>query len=241
MEFPLGAFGIALGTVTLPALSRVYSERNEQAFSDTLDWALRWTLLIGLPASVGLAFLAHPALLTLFGYGAFNAHDVEMASQALVAYSSGLLFFILIKILAPGYFARQDMVTPVKIALVAVGVNLVFNLLLVVPFAHAGLALATAISAGVNALLLLKGLVREKVYKPRKGWPIMCVRIVISTLIMGVVLAMASINIDITMEWSGINRALGLSFLIAIGVVTYFSSSFVLGLRLRDFRQSGNI
>ena len=163
-----------------------------------------------------------------------------MARQALVAYSSGLLFFILIKVLAPGYFARQDTRTPVKIALVAVVVNLVFNLLLVVPFAHAGLALATAISAGVNALLLLRGLIREKVYKPKQGWPIMCARVAISTLIMGAVLALASKKIDISMEWLGTDRILGLFALITVGLVTYFVSCFVLGLRLNDFRQSSS-
>jgi putative peptidoglycan lipid II flippase len=241
VEFPLGAFGIALGTVTLPALSKVYSERNERAFSDTIDWALRWVFAIGLPASVGLAFLAHPALLTLFGYGAFSAYDVEMASQALVAYSTGLLFFILIKVLAPGYFARQDMRTPVKIALVAVLVNLFFNLLLVVPLAHAGLALATSISAGVNALLLLRGLIHKKVYEPKKGWLVICVRIVISTLIMGAVLAIVSQEIDMSMDWSGMERVLGLSCLIALGFFTYSASAIALGLRPNHFRQSGSI
>ena len=155
VEFPLGVFGIALATVILPALSRQHAQHAQASFSNTIDWALRLVALIALPAALGLVVLSAPILTTLFHYGAFSGHDVAMTSLSLMAYSIGLLGFIGVKVLVPGFSARQDMRTPVRIAVVAMVTNIVLNLTLVVPLAHTGLALATSLAAFVNAGLLL--------------------------------------------------------------------------------------
>ncbi|MDH3283036.1 MAG: murein biosynthesis integral membrane protein MurJ, partial [Gammaproteobacteria bacterium] len=154
MEFPLGVFGIALATVILPSLSKLHANGSPDGFSQLLDWSLRWTCLIGLPASVGLMVLAGPIMTTIFQYGATTAHDIEMASRSLVAFGFGLQGFALVKVLAPGFFARQDTRTPVRIAVIAVTVNIILSLLLVTVLAHVGLALAISIAAWVNAGLL---------------------------------------------------------------------------------------
>ena len=144
-ELPLGVFGIAIATVILPSLSRKHAEKSGEQFAQMLDWAVRMVLLIGLPAALALILLAEPLLTTLFHYGQMSDRDVEMAAMSLRAYGVGLLAFMLIKVLAPGYFSRQDTKTPVKIAVKAMVANMVFNLMLIVPLAHAGLALATAL------------------------------------------------------------------------------------------------
>ena len=140
VEFPLGVFGVALATVILPSLSQRHAEGSAEVFSHTLDWALRWVMVIGAPAMLGLILLAGPMLTTLFQYGAFQDHDVTMASRSLMAYTVGLLGYILIKILAPGFYARQDTRTPVRIGIIAMVANIVLNIILVFPLAHAGLA-----------------------------------------------------------------------------------------------------
>ena len=157
-------------------------------FPTTLDWALRWVFLISLPAAVGLAVLARPMLSTIFQYQVFSEHDVIMAARSLVAYGSGLMGFVFIKVLAPGFFARQDTRTPVKIGVIAMVVNMVLNLALVLPLAHAGLALATALSAYVNAALLLRVLLNEGIYRPAPGWGGYLARVGISSAVMAGVL-----------------------------------------------------
>ncbi len=144
VELPLGVFAIAIGTVILPSLSGKHAGDDTQAFSRTLDWALRLVLLIGIPAALALAVIAEPLLATLFNHGEFSANDVLRSGESLRAYSAGLVAFMLIKILAPGYFARQDTRTPVKIGIIAMVANMAFNLALIWPLQHAGLALATS-------------------------------------------------------------------------------------------------
>lgn len=234
MEFPLGVFGIALATVILPSLSRSFARDDARSFSATLDWALRWVFLIALPAAVGLAVLARPMLSTIFQYQAFGEHDVIMAARSLVAYGSGLMGFVFIKILAPGFFARQDTRTPVKIGVVAMVVNMVLNLVLVFPLAHAGLALATALSAYVNAALLLRVLLNEGIYQPRPGWGGYLARIGISSAVMAGVLVTGAQAIDVWTAWDAWTRALHLALWVAAGGAVYFAVLGVLGLRLRD-------
>jgi putative peptidoglycan lipid II flippase len=188
MEFPLGILGVALGTVILPRLSQKHAEQSPAAFSRTLDWALRWVLLLGVPSAVGLLVLAGPMMAALFYSGEFTGEDVDMAAHALMAYALGLTAFMGIKVLAPGFYARQDMKTPVKIAVIAMGTNVAFSLLLMFPLGHTGLALATTISASVNATLLLRGLLREGVYRPQAGWNLLILRSLGACLIMGLVL-----------------------------------------------------
>ncbi|AVV83395.1 multidrug transporter MurJ [Shewanella putrefaciens] len=158
LEFPLGLFGIAIGTVILPALSRNHVNAEGAGFGKTMDWGIKAILLLGLPAMMGLIVLAKPMLMVLFMRGAFSVHDVEMASYSLMAYGSGLLSFMLIKVLAPGYYSRQDTKTPVRYGIIAMITNMGFNLLFAVPFGYVGLAIATSMSALLNATLLYRGL-----------------------------------------------------------------------------------
>jgi len=230
VEFPLGVFGIALATVILPSLSRRHSEQAPEAFSATLDWALRWVVLIGSPAMLGIALLAGPSLTTLFRYGAFTGADVRMAELSLVAYSMGLLGFMLIKVLAPGYFARQDTRTPVRIGIIAMVTNMAMNLMLIVPLAHAGLALATSLSAFINAGLLYRGLRREGVYRPSPGWGAYGARILVANLLMGLVLWYGAGELYSWLAWGPFTRAWHLAALILAGAGTYFLALTAMGL-----------
>ena len=176
MELPLGVFGVAIATVILPSLSAHRAGARMRDFSLTLDWAVRSVLLIAVPAAAALALLAEPILITLFQYGAFEVGDVAMSAHSLRAYLLGLMAFMLIKVLAPGFYARQDTATPVKIGIVAMVANMLLNLAFVLPLmhfsqlGHVGLALATSVAAWLNAGLLWRGLRREQVYVFQPGW-----------------------------------------------------------------------
>jgi len=188
MEFPLGVFGIALATVILPSLSHRHVNNSRAEFSHLLDWGLRWVFVIGIPATAALVILAGPILTTLFHHGAFDARDVRMTTQALIAFALGLPGFILIKVLAPGFYARQDTRTPMRIGVVALLANIVLSLVLVFPLAHTGLALATSIAALVNAGLLFRLLRRQQVYHPLPGWGLFLARIALASAAMAAVL-----------------------------------------------------
>ena len=235
MEFPLGILGVALGTVILPQLSQRHAAATPEAFSATIDWALRWVLLLGVPAAVGLFLLSGPMLATLFYSGEFTAGDVAMAERSLMAYSIGLVAFMGIKVLAPGFYARQDTKTPVRIAVIAMGTNMVFNLLLMFPLGHAGLALATTIAALVNAALLLRGLLRGRVYQPAPGWTKLLVRGLGACLVMGVVLHIGTGDTDQWLVLGSGERILRLLGWILAGGILYGVSLLALGVRPRDF------
>ena len=235
MEFPLGVFGIALATVILPHLSRQHAAASPAAFSDTLDWALRLTVLIGTPAALGLGVLAAPILATLFQHGEFSAHDVGMAARSLLAFAAGLPAFIAIKVLAAGYFSRQDTRTPVRVGVVAMLSNIVLNLALVVPLAHAGLALATTLSAFLNAGLLLRGLIARGVFRPRPGWGGFILRVAIGNLILGAGLWALRGEPAAWTEAEAAARALRLCALVGAGMVACAAAMLALGLRPRDF------
>lgn len=231
MEFPLGVFGIALATVILPTLSKHHVNTSPSLFSDTLDWALRWVILIVLPASVALMVLAAPLLTTLFQYGAFTPTDVTMASQSLVAFALGLVAFVVIKVLAPGFYARQDTKTPVRYAAIAMGVNAGLSLLLVWQLAHVGLALATSVAALVNAGLLFLGLYRGGIYKPLSGWGSLLLKVVVSSLVMGLVLWWGAGDTHSWIEASVFGRLGWLFSLIALGLGAYLLALLTLGVR----------
>ncbi|BBL72261.1 putative lipid II flippase MurJ [Methylogaea oryzae] len=185
LEFPVGLFGVALGTVVLPALSLNHSGGRAGAFSLALDWALRWVAAVGLPATVGLALLAEPILSVLFEYEEFTATDVRMAGQSLLAYSLGLVGFVAVKVLVPGYSARQDARSPVRYGVVAVAANIVLSFALAPWLAHAGLALATALAALLNSGLLLRKLLKDGVYQPAPGWGEFFGRMAVANAAMG--------------------------------------------------------
>ena len=239
VEFPLGVFGIALATVILPHLSRQHASAAPGSFSDTLDWALRLVVLLATPAALGLGVLAAPILTTLFQYGQFSAHDVDMAARSLLAFAFGLIAFIAVKVLATGYFSRQDTRTPVRVGVVAMLSNIVLNLVLVVPLAHAGLALATTLSAFLNAGLLLRGLVKRGVFRPRPGWGGFIARVVIGNLVLGAVLWVARGEPDAWLEAEAGARALHLGVVVVAGMVLYTLIMLGLGMRPRDFEAPG--
>lgn len=233
VEFPLGILGVALGTVILPKLSRQHAADSPNAFSNTLDWALRWVLLLGLPAAAGLFVLAGPMIATLFFSGEFTAHDVMMAERSLMAYALGLMAFLGIKVLAPGYYSRQDMRTPVKIAVIAMITNIVFSLLLMLLFGHAGLALATVIAVSVNAGLLLRGLLAQRVYRPRAGWLALCLKVSAACFGMSALLWLWSGATSTWLDWTTSRRILTLLELIATGTCCYLAIAALLGIRPR--------
>ncbi len=241
VEFPLGVFAIAIATVILPTLSRRHAGEEPEAFSQTLDWALRWVLVIGTPAMVGIALLAGPSLTTLFRYGAFSSSDVRMAQLSLVAYSLGLLGFMLIKVLAPGYFSRQDTRTPVRIGVIAMVCNMVMNLMLIFTLAHAGLALATSLAAFINAGLLYRGLRRDGVYTPSAGWGLFALRIVFANLVMGAVLWFGTAELSEWLAWSAATRAWQLAVLVLSGAGAYFLALTAMGLPVWRLVRSGGV
>jgi putative peptidoglycan lipid II flippase len=236
MEFPLGVLGVALGTVILPKLSQKQAEASPEGFRHTLDWGLRTTLVFGLPAAVGLALLAGPILTTLFQYKAFSPDDVVMARQSLIAYAVGLPAFILIKVLAPGYYARQDTRTPVKYAVIAMFVNMALNLALIVPLKHAGLALATSLAAYLNAFLLYRGLRQRGVYQPASGWRPLGIWLAAGLVDLGAVLWFLAPPLDYWLAASLQGRIVGLLLWIGVGVLAYFVTMLVLGMRPRHLR-----
>ncbi len=236
MELPLGMFGIAIATVILPSLSRQHAGDDPKAFSATLDWAVRLVLLIGVPAAVALFLLAEPLIATLFFHGRMEDRDVLMAAMSLRAYASGLLFFMLIKVLAPGFFARQDTRTPVKIAMKAMVANMIFNLALIWPLQHAGLALATTLSAAMNAGMLLFGLVRIGVFQFQPGWKLYGSRLLLANIVMGGLLVYLCAAPQIWLDWILMQRIQSLAILVAAGSGAYILTLGVAGLRPRHFK-----
>lgn len=236
LEFPLGIFGVALGTVILPSLSRQFAEGAPRAFHATMDWALRWGLAVAVPASMGLGVLAGPMIATLFHHGAFQAQDVLMSQRSLIAYSLGLVGFVLIKVLAPGFYARQDTRTPVRIGIIAMVSNMGMNLALIWPLAHAGLALATSLSAFLNAGLLFGALRRQGAYLPGPGWFPFLLRLALSAALMGGAVSWAAGDIGEWLSATTAERAWRLLALIVGGALIYAVSLVVLGLRPRHLR-----
>ena len=236
VEFPLGMFGVTLSVVILPTLSQKHAAASHQEFSQTMDWALRWALLIGLPASAGLIVLAGPLLSTLFQHGEFTADDVRMTGRSLITYSLGLLAFMLIKVLSPGFYARQDSRTPMRIGIMAMVMNMVFNVILVFPLKHAGLALANSLSAYFNAAMLFRHLYRNNIYRPSPGWGRFLLRILAATAIMSVFLWHSAGDLAGWVNVSGRQRLLHLSWLLSCGVLAYLLSLLALGVRPRHLK-----
>ena len=234
MEFPLGVFGIALGTVILPSLSQKHASASPEEFSHLLDWALRLSFLVGAPATLALMVLAGPMLATMFHHGAFSAADVTKSAAALVAFSFGLQGFILIKVLAPGFYARQDTKTPVRIGMISMAANIVLSLLLVTHLKHVGLALAISLAAFINAGLLYRVLRRLNIYRPEPGWVSYLSRVVAASVVMaGLLWWMAG---DLT-DWFAMatrERILRLTFCILTGMAVYIAGLLVLGIRPRQ-------
>lgn len=233
VEFPLAVFGIALATVILPSLSKKHASESTVAFSNTIDWALRWVFIIATPAAIGLVYLAEPLLITLFQYGEFTAEHAHQASLSLMAYGLGLLPFIFIKVLAPGYYARQDTKTPVKIGIIAMISNMVLNVILMLQFAHVGLALATALSAGLNAGLLYRGLRKSKVYQPTPDWASFALKLLLPNLGLFLILILLSPDSTVWLTSDVWQRSSMLMGIITAAAITYFILLHLVGIKIK--------
>jgi putative peptidoglycan lipid II flippase len=243
MEFPLGLFGIALATVTLPYLSRQYANESHAEFSATVDWSMKLVLLIAVPAAVGLIVLAEPLVATIFYGGVFTADDVEMTALALQAFSVGLIGFSFVKILAPAYFAREDTKTPVRIALGALLVNFILSVglawyLSTSGFAgpHAGLAAATSVAAILNAVLLYRGLLRDQVLVHSSGWPALMARVTVANIAMFAVLYPLLRPLEWWVSASFVGRVGWLAITIGAGAGSYLLILVLTGARLSQLR-----
>jgi putative peptidoglycan lipid II flippase len=239
MEFPAGVLGAALGTILLPSLSKHHAGGATAEYSRLLDWGLRVTLLLALPAAAALAVLAMPLIATLFHYGRFSATDAWMTREALVAYSLGLVGMILVKILAPGFYARQNVVTPVKIGLVTLAATQLMNFAFIGPLKHAGLALALGLGACLNALLLYLYLRKQNIYVPQPGWLAFALKIGVSVLAMAAALGL---GMGPAADWLAAGwrwKVAMLAGLVVLGVAVYGACLLALGFRLRHFSIRG--
>ncbi|RYY03812.1 MAG: murein biosynthesis integral membrane protein MurJ [Gammaproteobacteria bacterium] len=242
VELPLGIFAVAISTVIMPNLSRLHATDSTEAFSKTLDWAVRFIMLIALPATLALVILAKPVIFTLFQHGQFKPEDALMSSYSLQTYALGLLAFMLIKVLAPGYFARQDIKTPVKVGMIAIGAGIALKVLIVAPLniywqmGHVGLALSTALAAYVNVILLYRGLRKREVYIPAPGWGKTWLRYGFANALMVSVLLLGTYYLSDWAVWGVLERIFYLGVLCVGGGLVYIIGLGVAGFRPKDFR-----
>jgi len=259
LEFPLGVFGVALGTVILPSLSRHHVTTDREGFSKALDWGLRTALLISVPAMFGLVILAKPMLATLFQHGRFTPHDVDMAALSLSALSLGLPAFALVKVVAPAFYARQDTRTPVRAGVVAMIANMVMNVLFVgvlfalwhrpeqlsggwltaiarVPGLHMGLALASTLASYLNLVQLWRALQREGIFVRQPGWAAHLLRLAVASTALTLVLIVAVVCWPDWSTWSNWTRVMRLAAVIGAASVAYVAVLFATGFRMKDLR-----
>jgi putative peptidoglycan lipid II flippase len=239
MELPAGVLGVALGTILLPSLSKYHASANEAEYARLLDWGLRLTVLLAVPSAVALAVLALPLIATLFQYGRFSSEDAWMTQQALVAYSAGLVGMILVKILAPGFYARQNVLTPVKIGIFTLIATQAMNLAFIGPLRHAGLALAIGLGACLNAFLLFWMLRKRRIYTPQPGWGVFVLKILASVGFMAVVLFTTMGEASWWLAASGERKVAAVLGLVVLGSAAYGACLLAFGFRLRDFSRRG--
>ncbi|MDW8469910.1 MAG: murein biosynthesis integral membrane protein MurJ [Burkholderiales bacterium] len=235
MEFPAALLGVALGTILLPSLARAHAGADRAEYGRLLDWGLRLALLLAAPAAAALAVLALPLVATLFQYGRFGEADAWATHEAVIAYSVGLVGIILVKVLAPGFYAQQDVATPVRIGLVTLAATQAMNAAFIVPLKHAGLALAIGLGACLNAALLYRGLRRAGAYVPQPGWGAFALKTAAATAAMSAALWLAAGEGDWWLAAGAGARVARLAALVALGVLVYGACLAALGFRLRDF------
>jgi putative peptidoglycan lipid II flippase len=241
MEFPTGVLGVALGTILLPSLSKLHASDAHDEYSKMLDWGLRLTFMLALPAALALGMIAVPLLATFFQHGEFTAHDVLMSRAALVGYSVGLVGLILVKILAPGFYARQNIRTPVKIAVITLLATQAMNVIFVfgLGLAHAGLALSIGLGACLNSAILYHFLRKHAIYRPEPRWNIFFIKLGVALMALALALWWGMGSEQYWLEVRGWERIVHLAWLVVLGVVVYFAALFAMGFRIRDFSRRG--
>ncbi|WP_428242484.1 murein biosynthesis integral membrane protein MurJ [Gynuella sp.] len=236
-ELPLGVIGIAIATVVLPVLSNTHMAQDGEQFRATLGWAIKLVVFLGLPASAALFYLSEPLIATIFYHGEMDFHSVEMSSLSLRAYSLGLLAFMLIKVLAPGFYSRQEMKTPVKIAVWSMILNMVFNLMLVYWLKHVGLALATALSAWFNAAALYWFLRRDMTFYIGKDIRVFLLKVLLACMVM---IGSLHLLLPVPLFWenqSVLARIYALSGLVCVGICVYFAAVWAFGIRFHHLKR----
>ena len=241
MEFPSGILGVAIGSILLPSLSKYHADSNTAEFSKLLDWGMRLTFMLTLPAALALGMIAVPILATFFQHGAFEAHDVLMTRNALVGYSIGLIGIISVKILAPGFYARQDIKTPVKIGIFTLFATQIMNLLFIGWLQHAGLALAIGLGSCLNAGILFYLLRKRGIYQLEPGWLKFMIKLSVAMLALGLTLWFGMGSEQHWLTTQGWLRIGQLTALVIAGTVVYFGVLLLLGFRLRDFSKRGAV
>ncbi|CAC9544477.1 Peptidoglycan lipid II flippase MurJ [uncultured Gammaproteobacteria bacterium] len=233
LELPLALIGIALATVALAKLSRHFANKDEQKFTRTVDYALKIGLILGAPACIGLILLAEPLMITLFQYDKFNAFAAHQSALSLMAYGTGLMAFIAIKILAPVFLARGDTKTPVKVGIIAMGSNVFLNVILAYYYAHTGLAIATSISAVINASLLYYYLNQRTIFTLSKNFFKLFLKVLLATIIITIFILNFNQTINDYLYANAWNRVLEISYVIGLSVLIYFISLRLLGVKMR--------
>ncbi len=236
LEFPLGMFAVAISTVILPVLSRGHVSEDRTKFHNTMEWAVRMVLLLGIPAMIGIIVLRESIISVIFMHGIFTANDAAMSSASLFASASGLLSLMLVRVLAPCFYAVQDTKTPVKYGIYSMISNIFFNLVLIYPLGYLGLALSTALSGSVNMILLIWGLHTRKLYRFEKGTLLFALRLLIAATLMGIILCYITPHIA---DFAAMNiwlRVLWLVGMVTLGAVIYFVVSIICGIRKKDLR-----
>lgn len=235
MEFPAGVLGVALGTILLPSLAKTYSAGDHEGYNRLMDWGLRLCFLLALPCSVALGILAKPLVISLFQYGSFSAFDALMTQRALVAYSIGLLGLIAVKVLAPGFYSRQNIKTPVKIAVATIILTQLMNLAFIGPLKHAGLSLSIGLAACLNAALLYWQLRKQDIFRPQPGWKLFLLRLIIAVAVMSVALIGMLMLLPSWDTGSMLYRLSRLMLVVVVGAASYFATLMLLGFKLKDF------
>ena len=235
MEFPAGVLGVALSTILLPNLSKSFSRKKTVDYSELVNWGLRLGILLAVPAATALAILAIPLIATLFYYGAFTETDILMTQYALIAYSIGLVGLILIKILAPAFYAQQNVKTPVKIALFTLFCTQFMNLIFIGYLKHTGLALAIGLGACINAALLFYHLKKGQVFKLNAGWTMFLIKIIFAAFVMALGLFYFKGTIDLWINYSAFSRFVHLITLILFGATLYFITLRLCRLDITEF------
>lgn len=235
-DFPLGVFGVAIATVILPYLSRRYVDEHPERFSQALDWGLRLVLLIGIPAGMGLVFFAVPLIASCFGYGKFSAYDLIQTQKSLIALGSGVPAFMLVKVLASGFYAQQNISTPVKVGGAVMIINSLLCAVLIWPLAHAGLALASALAGYLNAAVLWFLLIKRGTYHPRTGWTKYLLQLGLANIMMIIYLYWSVGNVSVWMSRHALSRMTELLLHVAVAAILYVTTLWISGVRVSQFR-----